>query len=302
MSDWIIVNIDTDDTDMLCNRLSMIGIDAVEIVDRKNLDEFLTEQRERWDFVDEDVYKKTDGSRVRVYVPDSKTETVELIKTVLNPNEKITLGSVKSEDWENAQRKYFKSIKIGKSIVIKPEWEEYTAKTGEAVVAVDPGVAFGTGEHETTRMCIEALENCEIAGKTVLDVGCGSGILSLCALALGAKYVRAVDADPLAVKITRSNGVLNGYNEDKLKVTEGDLTDDITKKFDVAAANIIADAIVKLAKIIKQNLNSGGIFICGGIIREKADGVRAALMENGFIITDEKVDGEWVSFSCREVS
>lgn len=199
---------------------------------------------------------------------------------------------VKQENWENEWKKYFNVQKVSKSIVIKPSWEEYSAKEGEKIIDIDPGMAFGTGTHETTRMCINAIEKYMNKGDSLIDIGCGSGILSIAAAHLGAEKVIAVDLDKLAVKVSRENVDLNGFSN-TIDVRYGDLTDVIEEKADVIVANIIADIIAKLSENIADFMKDGGYFISSGIINDKKDFVISKLKENNFDIIEENNDGEW---------
>ena len=199
---------------------------------------------------------------------------------------------VKQENWENEWKKYFNVQKVSDSIVIKPSWEEYTAKEGEKIIDIDPGMAFGTGTHETTRMCINAIEKYMNKGDSLIDIGCGSGILSIAAAHLGAEKVIAVDLDKLAVKVSKENVDLNGFSN-TIDVRYGDLTDVIDEKADVTVANIIADIIAKLSENIADFMKDGGYFISSGIINDKKDFVISKLKENNFDIIEENNDGEW---------
>ena len=199
---------------------------------------------------------------------------------------------VKQENWENEWKKYFNVQKVSDSIVIKPSWEEYTAKEGEKIIDIDPGMAFGTGTHETTRMCINAIEKYMNKGDSLIDIGCGSGILSIAAAHLGAEKVIAVDLDKLAVKVSKENVNLNEFSN-TIDVRYGDLTDVIDEKADVIVANIIADIIAKLSENIADFIKDGGYFISSGIINDKKDFVISKLKENNFDIIEENNDGEW---------
>lgn len=199
---------------------------------------------------------------------------------------------VKQENWENEWKKYFNVQKVSNSIVIKPSWEEYTAKGGEKIIDIDPGMAFGTGTHETTRMCINAIEKYMKKGDSLIDIGCGSGILSIAAAHLGAEKVIAVDLDKLAVKVSKENVDLNGFSN-IIDVRYGDLTDVIEEKADVIVANIIADIIAKLSENIADFMKEGAYFISSGIINDKKDFVITKLKENNFDIIEENNDGEW---------
>ena len=205
---------------------------------------------------------------------------------------------VKQENWENEWKKYFNVQKVSNSIVIKPSWEDYTAKDGEKIIDIDPGMAFGTGTHETTRMCINAIEKYMKQGDSLIDIGCGSGILSIAAAHLGAQRVIAVDLDKLAVKVSKENVELNGFS-DIVDVRYGDLTEVIDEKADVIVANIIADIIAKLSENIADFMKKDGYFISSGIINDKKDFVISKLRDNNFEIVEEKNDGEWNCIVCR---
>ncbi|MBF1051556.1 MAG: 50S ribosomal protein L11 methyltransferase, partial [Peptostreptococcaceae bacterium] len=196
------------------------------------------------------------------------------------------------ENWENEWKKYFKTIKVSDSIVIKPTWEEYTKKENEKIIDIDPGMAFGTGTHETTRMCIKAIEKYIKQNDILIDIGCGSGILSIAGAHLGAKNVIGVDLDKLAVKISKENVELNGY-KDVIDIRYGDLTDVITEKADIIVANIIADAIVMLSKGVSNFMNDDAYFISSGIINDKKNYVQENLIKNGFEILEINNEGEW---------
>ena len=208
--------------------------------------------------------------------------------------------SVKEEDWANNWKQYYKPTRIGDNIVIKPEWEDYEAGENDLVIRMDPGMAFGTGSHETTSMCIVNLEKYVNKDSTVFDIGCGSGILGIVAAKLGAKDVVGIDIDAVAVKVAKENISKNGV--DKVMVAmEGNLADDMDKdkKADIVVANIIADIIVILAKDVKSFLKEGGIFISSGIILAKIDEVVASLEENGFEIVSVEKKGEWACVIAR---
>ena len=239
---------------------------------------------------EEDLDEKLSEIKKRLeYVKslDLDTGSLEILKKV-----------VKQENWENEWKKYFNVQKVSNSIVIKPSWEEYTAKEGEKIIDIDPGMAFGTGTHETTRMCINAIEKYMKQGDSLIDIGCGSGILSIAAAHLGAQRVIAVDLDKLAVKVSKENVELNGFS-DTVDVRYGDLTEVIDEKADVIVANIIADIIAKLSENIADFMKKDGYFISSGIINDKKDFVISKLIDNNFEIVEERNDGEWNCIVCR---
>lgn len=205
---------------------------------------------------------------------------------------KVIAQVVREEDWANNWKKYYKPTKIGDNIVIKPIWETYDSKEGEIIVELDPGMAFGTGTHETTRMCILALEKYITPNSTVFDIGTGSGILAIAAAKMKAKKVIGVDLDPVAVDSAKENVAYN--NLDNIEILEGNLMDVVQGKADIVVANIIAEVICILIEDVKKSLSEGGYFISSGIIKERRDMVVEKLQSVGFRIVEEFTEGEWV--------
>ena len=258
-----------------------------------------------WDYVEEEVFNKSgqDGVLIKTYIPEERN-VLELIETVkariallpsfgLDIGEgSVSLSNVNESDWANEWKKYYKPTKVGKKIVVKPSWEEYEQQEGDLIIELDPGMAFGTGTHETTSMCIRELENYVDETKTVFDIGCGSGILAIAAAQLGAKEVVAGDLDEVAVKVSKENCEINNVSY-KVVVKHGSLFEVVDSKADVIVANIIADIIKILAKDVSKFLKDDGVFISSGIILAKIDEVCQALEENGFEIVKVERLGEW---------
>ena len=263
-----------------------------------------------WDYMEEEVFDfGHEDVRVIGYFSSEEDldEKLSEIKKRLEYVKSLDLDTgslevfkkvVKQENWENEWKKYFNVQKVSNSIVIKPSWEDYTAKDGEKIIDIDPGMAFGTGTHETTRMCINAIEKYMKQGDSLIDIGCGSGILSIAAAHLGAQRVIAVDLDKLAVKVSKENVELNGFS-DTVDVRYCDLTEVIDEKADVIVANIIADIIAKLSENIADFMKKDGYFISSGIINDKKDFVISKLIDNNFEIVEERNDGEWNCIVCR---
>ncbi|PRR83927.1 50S ribosomal protein L11 methyltransferase [Clostridium vincentii] len=256
-----------------------------------------------WDFADINVLEyKGEFAVVKGYFPDEENieeilsyikEKVEEIKGL---GIDVGLGRVESikiheEDWANTWKKYFKPLKIGEKIVVKPIWEEYEQKDSELIVELDPGMAFGTGDHETTKMCIQALEKYVEKDSTVFDVGCGSGILAISAAKLGAKKAVGVDLDPVAVKSALENVAYN--NLDNIEILHGNLIEVIEGKADIVVANILAEIICILAEDVSRVLKSGGYFITSGIIHDRVEMVTNKLEECGFVVETVNKDGKW---------
>ena len=211
----------------------------------------------------------------------------------------VEVISVNEDDWANNWKKYYHPINVGQHLVIKPSWIDYEKKPDDIIVELDPGMAFGTGTHETTRMCMAHLEKYIDKNSRVLDVGCGSGILSITSLLIGAKEVMGVDIDPVAVKVAIENGKMNGFTEPAYTIKRGNLVDEAEGKYDVIVANIIADVIIGVCGDVKQFLADDGVFISSGIIIDRKDDVKNALTEKGYTIIDCVEEGEWVSFVCK---
>ncbi|HHW01539.1 MAG TPA: 50S ribosomal protein L11 methyltransferase [Thermoanaerobacterales bacterium] len=211
----------------------------------------------------------------------------------------MVLSTISDDDWANAWKKYYKPTHIGKSLVIKPSWETYRPEAGEIVIDLDPGMAFGTGTHETTRLCMELLEKYMKKGFTVIDIGCGSGILSIVAGKLGASDVLAIDKDDVAIKVARENVERNDLSQ-IIKVLKGDSLRNISFKADIIVANIIADVIIDLSGDIPMNLKEGGIFLASGIIKDRKLSVVEALEKYGFDLVEESEKGEWVALVSKQ--
>ena len=258
------------------------------------------------DLIDEDLLAK-DRSKgiVHVYISpeENPNEAVSFIRERLD-SEKISYeidsSLCKNADWENNWKKYFKPIPIGEKLLIQPIWKDKVDAGDRVVINLEPGLAFGTGSHETTRLCLEAIEKHIKPGSKMLDIGCGSGILSIASLLLGASEATGVDIDKLAVKTAMENAERNGFDENQYTLYHGNLTDKVSGKFDVIAANIVADAIIMLSKGVDAFMNDDSVYIVSGIIDMREDEVVAALNEYGFRITARHEEGGWLCFECMK--
>ncbi|HBG3255897.1 TPA: 50S ribosomal protein L11 methyltransferase [Clostridioides difficile] len=306
MNNWIEVTIKTttEAVEPITNILYEQGAGGAVIEDPKD---FLFQKKNEldWDYVEEEVFKKNeeDDVFIKTYVSEEKNvmEFVEIIKQkVLGLKDfgidigegSVSLDQVNEADWANAWKAYYKPTKVGQRVVVKPTWEDYAMQEGDLIIELDPGMAFGTGTHETTSMCIRELEKYVNKDSKVFDIGCGSGILAIAAAKLGAKEVVAVDLDEVAVKVAKEN-VLENKVEKSVSVMHGNLTDVIKDKADVIVANIIADIIKILAKDVQNFMKEDAIFISSGIILDKVEEVKESLIENGFEIVEVQKLGEW---------
>ncbi|WP_238455569.1 50S ribosomal protein L11 methyltransferase [Desulfolucanica intricata] len=212
----------------------------------------------------------------------------------LEQRPEISTSELPETNWATAWQAYYKPVAVGEKLVVKPSWEDYCSEDGRVVIELDPGMAFGSGTHATTTLCMQLLERHLKGGEVVIDVGTGSGILAAAAAKLGASKVMAVDNDPVAVRVARENMVLNNIQE-VVKVFEGNLLQVVTGLADLIVANIIADVIINLTKDVPRVLVPGGKFIASGIIKDREKDVQRALKETGFTVLEVKREGEWAA-------
>ena len=213
----------------------------------------------------------------------------------------LEFHSVNDSEWKEVWKQYFKPFYASEHLVIKPTWESFDPQPDDTVIEIDPGMAFGSGTHETTAMCLSLLEQTIVGGEEIIDVGTGSGILAIGAALLGAGHVLAVDIDPNAVKVASEN-VKNNHVDNLITVKHGNLLDHISAVCDICVANIISDVIISFAKPLKAHIRPGGLFICSGIVSSRADEVKQALCSAEYEIRQKAVKGEWVAFLCRRNS
>ncbi|MCT4594603.1 MAG: 50S ribosomal protein L11 methyltransferase [Anaeromicrobium sp.] len=309
---WIEVKIKTttEAVEAVSNILYESGVTGVVIEDPNDV--YLKSKCENeWDYFDESILLTDyEGAIVKGYLEEGEglIDIVELIKQnvekipTYNLDKglgEVTTSEVYEEDWANGWKKYYKPKKIGQKVVVKPTWEDYEKKDEEVIIELDPGMAFGTGTHETTMMCIQNLERHVDENSLVYDIGCGSGILSIGAAKLGAKEVIAVDLDPVAVESSKRNVELN-HVKDKVTVLEGNLMELIDGKAHVVVANIIADIIIGLSDYIGKFIKDDGVFISSGIILDKVEEVKEALMRNNLEIIRVDKQGEWAAIVSKK--
>ena len=255
------------------------------------------------DLIDEELLEKDrDKAIIHIYVSpeDNPTEATMFLSERYNAagiKHSISTVCCKEEDWLNNWKQYFNPIEVGEKILIRPTWRDDYEPNGRVVLNLDPGIAFGTGTHETTRLCLEALEKYVTADTQILDVGCGSGILAVAALLLGAKRAVGVDIDEMAVKTAKENAALNGVS-DKIEIIHGNLTDKVSGTYNVVAANIVADAIILLSEDIKNFMSDDAVYLMSGIIDSRADDVKAAIADS-FDIIEEYTENGWFCFVAK---
>lgn len=304
---WIEVQVKTsaEAVEIVSNILYEAGVGGLAIEDPHDIDMISETQNEvDWNFIDPDLFKSDfDGILVKAYFPESE-DLIDKIKLIKQNIElipqydidgglgEVTLSEVYESDWKDLWKKYYKPKKIGEKIVVKPTWEEYTSEEEDIVVELDPGMAFGTGTHETTAMCVRALEKYMKKDDLVLDIGCGSGILSIVAAKLGAQKAVGVDLDEMAIQVSNENVALNEV-EEKVDIRLGNLLEVVEEKADIVVANIVAEIIKILASDVKSSLKEDGYFIASGIILDKIDFVETLLEEESFEIVELVTMGEW---------
>lgn len=267
------------------------GILSLNIEDPKDIEEHQSEVR--WDYIDEEILNRDKNKAfVKVYIEEDD-EAERIVSEGKEQGFDISLVKLKAEDWENGWKKYYSAFNITDDLVIVPAWEDYDKKADEKIITLDSGMAFGTGTHETTKMCVSFIKDVVSNNtKRVLDIGCGSGILSIAASRYGAEDILAVDIDELAVKIAKENVFLNDL-DDNITVIKGDLTKNVEGKFDLIIANIVADIIKELIPDIRKYLNENGKFIISGIIKEREEEVYNFAKEHGFNIEKVSSNGGW---------
>ena len=301
--------------------LYQCGLNGLMIHDEADFAEFLENPNREWDYVaDELVEEKQEQTtgitfflRDNLYGREQLSQIKSALQSVKETEKELDLGSlevtmknVAEEDWANNWKKYFKPFPVGDKIMIKPSWEELPAQTDKIILKIDPGHIFGTGTHETTQLCMELIEKYVKKDDMVLDIGCGSGILSIASLLLDAKEADAVDIDPNAIQIAYENSDRNDIDRSRYHVKAGNILEDKElqasysgKKYDLVAANIVADVIIALTKQVSDYIKDGGIFLCSGIITERKEDVLEALKAAGFAVLDIKEKTSWVAIATK---
>ena len=258
------------------------------------------------DLIDESILNadKTVASVLVYFAADSGiTDTLAFLKgrfAELSIDANITVSGVNEEDWANSWKEYYKPIKIGEKIVIVPAWEKYTQQDGEIIVRMDPGMAFGTGTHETTRLVIKLLEKYIKNGMRVADVGCGSGILAICASKLGAAECKAYDIDPVAVKVANENIKDSGLTNVSCEVSDLLRQVDKSKTYDVICANIVADIIIRMMPDVGALMDENSIILASGIIVERSEDVISAFSEHGFEVVERIDENGWCALAVMK--
>ena len=307
---WLEVTlpVPADRLDRVCDMLTANGMAGLVVEEEGDFLRFLEQNRQYWDYVDEGLAARMKGaSRVKFYVPDSEAGQTQLRQYLagLEEYEPQTV-SLREEDWATSWQKYYQPIPVGKRVYIVPDWMRgQGTPEGRVPLYLNPGLTFGTGAHPTTQLCLELLEEALRPGDKVLDLGCGSGILAIAALALGASRAIGVDIDPKAADVAFENAALNGVGPDRLSVYAGDVLSDkkLAARLEpgqnrVVLANIVADVIIPLSATAGRFMTDGGVFLTSGIIDGRQEEVKAALEQNGFAVVSHLERGGWHAFQA----
>ena len=310
MNDWLEVTVETTDAQMedLAARLTMNGAEGLVLENETDFRTFLEQNRQYWDYVDGALMERMKGvARIKFYVTDDADGKAQMALALRGIDNPVSTAALKEEDWAYSWQKYYQPMAVGERLYIVPEWERGKGVPGgRTPVYLNPGLTFGTGSHASTQLCLTLLEGALNQGDKVLDLGCGSGILSIAALNLGASRAVGVDIDPKAVDVAYENAGLNGIGRDRYTVRAGDVLSDKSLveelaqagPYEVVLANIVADVIIPLSAGVGAFLAPSGTFICSGIIDTRAEEVQAALERNGLKILKKLQRDVWGSLAA----
>ena len=315
---WLELHIDTNYAGLegVETMLSTLGIDGVVIDDETEFQDFLENNHEYWDYVDEELTQKMQGrSRLTFYLEVGEEGFAKMgeVRIALEELKKehddwgtllMTMDTMEDADWENNWKQYYKPMEIGERLLVIPQWE--TAEVGDRVpLILEPGLTFGTGSHATTRLCLMALEKHVKPGMRVVDLGCGSGILSIAALKLGASEARAIDIDDKCINVAYENAAMNGIGKENYTVLAGNILTDqsaveqLGGGYDIVVANIVSDIIIALASQVRYYMKEDALFLCSGIIDTRAEEVADKLRAEGLEITQTRSGEGWFAYTCR---
>ena len=305
----IVLNAKSEELDLISATLIANGVPGLAVEEEEEFRTFLEENRQYWDYVDDELMEQMKGvSRIKFYVTDDADGQKQLAQYLKGIDLPYTSVRLREYDWAHSWQKYYRPLAIGKKIYIVPEWERDTAQIPEGCTSIlmNPGLTFGTGSHASTQLCLEGIEEYVVPGRNVLDLGCGSGILAIAALRLGASHATGVDIDPKAVDVSYENAELNGIGKDRCRFLAGNVIADKSLvaelkelKAPLVLANIVADVIIPLAPVVPELLAEGGTFVCSGIIDKRGDEVAAALEKNGLKVIRRFEKNGWIALAAQ---
>ena len=306
---WLEITIETAPStiETVAARLTAGGFEDLVIEDQNEFEEFLQENRSCWDYIDEELQKELEGlSRIKLYLEDTDTAAMERLQKLLEKLElTMQVKKMAETNWEESWKDNYPPQEVGESLVVLPYWLA-DADTDRKKIILDPGLTFGTGAHPSTQMVMETMENTDLKDAVCLDLGSGSGILSICALRLGAASAAGVDIDPKAEGIARENAAYNGFAAPEFVAMTGNVTADrklmeklADKRYDLVLVNIVADVIIGLAPILPKFMDEKTKLICSGILDTRLQDVKAALEKAGLTITETKAKEDWRCVSAK---
>ena len=306
----VILNVKAEEMDALCATLIANGVPGLAVEEEEEFRAFLEENRQYWDYVDDELMEQMKGvSCVKFYVTDDADGKKQLAGYLQDIDLPYTTVPLREYDWAHSWQKYYRPLAVGEKLYIVPEWERDTAEipAGVTRLLMNPGLTFGTGSHASTQLCLEGVEAHTKPNDLVLDLGCGSGILAIAALCLGASRATAVDIDPKAVDVAYENAALNGIGRDRYTVRAGNVLADralaaelAQQRYHLVLANIVADVIIPLSAKAGDFLTEDGVFLCSGIIDTRADEVQAALEKNGLHVFERREQNGWVALASKK--
>ena len=308
---WLEVslNVKAEELDSISAQLIANGVPGLVVEEEEEFRAFLEENRQYWDYVDDELLERMKGvSRIKLYVTDDADGKKQLADYLAGVDRPYTTVPLREYDWAHSWQKYYRPLAVGEKLWIVPEWERDTADlpAGAVRLLMNPGLTFGTGSHASTQLCLEGIQEVLKPDSLVLDLGCGSGILAVAALCLGARHATGVDIDPKAVDVAYENAALNDIGRDKCRFLAGNVISDQSlvdelaqEKADLVLANIVADVIIPLAPVVPRLLAAEGTFLCSGIIDTRADEVADALKQAGLTVTRRREKNGWVALEAQ---
>ena len=308
---WLEVTVNTvpEQLDQVCAKLAAAGMDSLVIEDEQDFLHFLEQNRQYWDYVDQELLDRMKGvTRVKFYVTDDEDGRKQLEQFTRGLDQEYAAVPLTENDWAYSWQKYYKPLEIGSRLYVVPQWmRDEPIPAGRVPFYLNPGLTFGTGSHASTQLCLEGVEEHTVPGRDVLDLGCGSGILSIAALCLGAGSAVAVDIDPKAVDVAYENAAFNSIGKDRYTVRAGNVLSDAAlarelaqRSYHLVLANIVADVIIPLAPQVPNLLEEDGVFLCSGIIDTRTHEVESALQKAGLTVTKKREKNGWAALEATK--